>query len=109
MDREEFQAEVRKKQREREVMEMQSILSTYAGRMVLWRLMSKCSIYGSSFVGEKPLEMAHNEGKRAVGLEILNEVFTADPEAYTRMRAEAAWYHAAKEQELEGNFDDSAG
>lgn len=73
--------------REQEIAEFKSILSTKPGRALMWRILSICGVYKTSFTGNSTTFF--NEGKRAVGLEILTEIFKSDPNAYGLMRIEA--------------------
>lgn len=85
--REEEQERKARARREREVSELAKLLRTYNGRSVLWRVLEACRLYSSA-----PLEveqMQRMEGRRDVGLWLLNECFTSDEEAYTIMRREA--------------------
>lgn len=74
-----------RKERERE--ELRQILETYGGRAYVWRLLEKCGVYKISMTGNS--YTFFNEGKREVGLEVLAEVFDANPNVYTLMRQEA--------------------
>ena len=76
------------------------VISTYSGRHTLWRFLEKAGVYSISFAGENPLTMAFGEGKRHVGLWLLETLFTSDPEVYTLMRMEAQERASRLAQEL---------
>lgn len=75
--------------RDRQVAELRHMLSTEGGRAFMWRLLSECGLYASSYVGELPLAMARNEGKRHIGLWLLGELTAVDPLVYAKMQREA--------------------
>lgn len=88
---EEVQVEVKKtkskRKREHELNEFRSLLSTYGGRAYIWRLLSQCGVYKISFTGNSTTFF--NEGKRQIGLWVLEEVFEADPASFSLMQNEA--------------------
>jgi hypothetical protein len=69
--------------RDLEINDMRFILSTPQGRRTLWRYLSHCGIYQSSF--RTSSEIYYLEGQRAVGLEILKDIHDSDSEAYVKM------------------------
>lgn len=76
-----------KKKREVELIELKEMLSTYAGRAFMWRLLSQCGVYRTSFTGNSTTFF--NEGKRQIGLWALDEVMEADKQAFYAMQSEA--------------------
>lgn len=74
-----------KKDQDREY--LRAILSTLGGRSFLWRLLAECGVYKSSFTGNSTTFF--NEGKRNIGLWLLEEIYNSDPTAYGKMRHEA--------------------
>lgn len=72
---------------ERELDDLNSVLSTYKGRAFLWKHLSVCGIYSVSFTGDN--YTFFKEGKRSVGLELMTEIEGADPYALSKMRDEA--------------------
>lgn len=62
---------------------------TYDGRAFLWSMLEETGIHRISFVGEFPMTMAFNEGRRSIGTWAENWVFTIDPKVYIMMRQEA--------------------
>lgn len=55
-------------------------------RKYIWRRLQFCGIYETSYrPGESGSDMAFREGARNVGLDILNEMMEASPDAYAVM------------------------
>lgn len=77
-----------KRARDRELNDICSILDLPSGRRYIWKLLSRCGVYESSFdvSGSK---MYFNEGQRNVGLTILADINEANPEVYVTMMKEA--------------------
>ena len=69
--------------RERELSDIQHILSTAQGRRFLWRYLETCGIYRSSFTGSS--ETFYLEGQRNIGLKLLADITEASPESYMLM------------------------
>ena len=77
-----------KRGRERELADLLFILSTVQGRRLIWRYLSRCGIFKTSFV-EDSNRTAYNEGERMIGLNLLADVMEADPDSYLKMMKEA--------------------
>lgn len=75
--------------REKELEDFKQILATKAGRAFLWRLLEWCGVYHTSFTGNSTTFF--NEGKRDIGLKLIEEIFSADPKAYGLLREEAVY------------------
>lgn len=61
------------------------------GRRLVWWLLSLAGVYRSTFVvGDGGRTTAFNEGKRALGLMLLDEVMTHAPASHGKMTEEAA-------------------
>ncbi|KKN29924.1 hypothetical protein LCGC14_0839230 [marine sediment metagenome] len=78
---------VAKLAREREVAEVQVLLSTRGGRAFVWRILGWCHVYHSA--PADPGLMPRFEGQRDIGVRILNECLTADPNVYILMQQES--------------------
>lgn len=65
------------------VLNLKEVLSTSAGRNVLWHILDNAGIYASSFTGNS--QTFFNEGRRNLGLYILSLMEDADPTCYPRM------------------------
>ena len=73
--------------REQDKEDLKEILLSPGGRRFLWKILSECRIYDISFTGD--VWTAFNEGKRQIGLRLIEDIFDASPNAYTEMRLEA--------------------
>lgn len=83
---------------------LQAVVSTVGGRAVVWEVLCKCEMFRP--VPLDPGMAQRHGGKRDVGLDIMNELFTADMKAYNLMRDEAASRDARYEPK-EGKSDDA--
>lgn len=59
---------------------VKTVMASPAGRQVIWVILSMCDLYNDSFTGDN--RTFYNEGKRAVGLDILQLLEDADPNIY---------------------------
>ena len=66
---------------------LRTVLSTYAGRAVFWRLLSACRIYSDSFTGDE--RTYYYEGKRSIGLGIIEMIENVNPHVMAQIRDEA--------------------
>jgi hypothetical protein len=74
-------------QRDTELDEVKWVLSSKKGRNYIWRLLGRCGIYTQSFHQNNSI-MSFNEGRRAVGNEVLIDINEADPDGYFAMMRE---------------------
>lgn len=72
--------------RERE--DLREVLDTAAGRRVLWSILDVSGVYGLSFTGEA-LGSAFNEGRRQIGITLLQKIEDLAPGSYLTMQREA--------------------
>lgn len=79
---------------------LRDVVGTYAGRAVLWGLMSECRIYSDGFNGGDHAAMAREAGMRFIGISLLEKVLTVNSEAYILMRDEAM----ARRRDMEARF-----
>ena len=88
-DREQVKDAARKAKwtREDELADVRAILATKEGRRFVWRYLTECSVFKTSFTGNS--QTFFNEGERNVGLKLMADVNDADPEAYIAMLREA--------------------
>lgn len=70
-------------ERENQLSAMRDIIESKGGAEFLWRLLSRCRLYETSFTGNS--QTFFNEGKREIGLWVLAEIMAADPNAYARL------------------------
>lgn len=74
--------------REGEVKQLAALLQQEGVRDLLWRVLEKCRVYAAVY-NRNFGDMALEEGKRQIGLWLLNEICEADPAAEMRMRHKA--------------------
>lgn len=77
-----------KRRAERKLNDMRKIVSTAEGRRFIWDLLSEARIFHSSYTGNS--DTYFNEGKRNIGLGVLESLMRAKPDAFTQMQNEAA-------------------
>lgn len=63
---------------------LRQILSSEAGKAVIWKILSDCRIFQTSFTGSS--ETFFLEGKRSIGLSILADIMRVDPESFIKMQ-----------------------
>lgn len=93
-----------KREREKELNDIKKVLSFVEGRRLIWRILSKTGIYRLSFAESERLT-DFNEGKRSLGLFLLDEVMEAKPTAFSQMQKE--YYSQKKEKKDAGRNSDS--
>jgi hypothetical protein len=79
--------EERKKIRERDLSDIKKILDLPEGRRFLWRVLSEAKVFISCF-NDNNTTMAYLEGRRDVGLFVLNELTTANKNALSKIQNE---------------------
>lgn len=73
--------------RDRDLEDLRFVLSSRQGRRFYWRYMAVCGVFTQSFTGNS--ETFFKEGKRAIGLRLLEDLNDAAPEAYVLMLGES--------------------
>lgn len=73
--------------RDQELNDMAHVLGSVQGRRFLWRLLSVCHVFKTSFTGNSTTFF--NEGKRDIGLRILGDINEASPDGYLEMMKES--------------------
>ena len=82
--------EERQKQRkERDLADIRFVAKSPEGRRLLWRMMAENGIFQPSFNSES-LVMSYAEGRRAAGLSILHDIFSAKSSLFGQMQQEHA-------------------
>lgn len=76
----------RELQAETEVEELRVLLKNPAFCDFVWRVLDKAGIYRTAFRGEATHTSSHAQGMQEVGRMVLEELLTADPNAYTMVR-----------------------
>lgn len=82
--------EKNRRRREEETNDLRAVLSSASGRRFVWRLLERGGVFRSSFNAESDSYTAFNEGRRNLGLLVLNDILEADPDAFTLMQRESA-------------------
>ena len=82
-------AEKNRQRREEEINDLRAVLSSVSGRRFIWRLLERGGVFRSSFNAESDSYTAFNEGRRNLGLLVLNDILEADLDAFTLMQEEA--------------------
>ncbi len=77
-------------QRERQLEEdLDAVLSTDAGRRFAWDVLDRlCNVFGGSFTDETH-RTAFNEGRRSIGLDLIEGAKRVSPQLYARMVQDA--------------------
>lgn len=74
------------RRRDKELADIKKIVSTAEGRRFFWRLLSETGMYRTSFTGNSSTFML--EGRRQIGLFLLNELMFADNKAFAQLQQE---------------------
>ena len=81
---------------------LEHVLEHPLGREFIWGLLGECGLFRTSW---HPSALIHfNEGRRDVGLKVMNEITTRCPDAYLLMQREAM-ERAKKTTEIEDEND----
>ncbi len=83
---------------EEKMRDVREVLSKPSGRRLFWGYLSECGIFKSSFTGNNTTFF--NEGKREIGLQLLNDLTEAVPEAFLLMQREEAERNAREKNKL---------
>lgn len=81
-------AQADKRDRQRQVEDMRSVLNTVQGRRVVWRYLCECKVFETSF-HPSGSQTYFNEGMRNIGLQLLADINESSPEAYQVMLKES--------------------
>lgn len=76
-----------KNKRDRELEDVNFILSSKQGRRFFWRFIRLCGVFETSFTGNNTTFF--KEGERNVGLRLMTDLNEAAPNAYALMQKEA--------------------
>jgi len=74
--------------RERDLNDLRVVLDLAAGRRLLWRLLGMAGIYEGTVRGDGVELAALRDGRRQLGIELLQEIHAANDEAYVRMQVQ---------------------
>ncbi len=73
---------------ERDQLDLHTILDTLTGRRFLWRLLCEAGCFRSIHAATE-FDRGVQEGKRRMGLEVMNAIMQLNPDLYHRMAKEA--------------------
>tara|TARA_R110000772_G_scaffold24886_1_gene65275 strand:- start:1820 stop:2140 length:321 start_codon:yes stop_codon:yes gene_type:complete len=82
-----------------EEIDLKDLLRSRGGRAVVWRILSICGIDDGIPTDN---DVLRNLGKRDVGLQLRDWVFTSDAAAYSIMQSEAHFRAKEREERLDG-------
>ena len=68
--------------------DLRKVMATGEGRRVLYSILASAGVYARAFTGEA-LTTAHNEGRREVGISLLERIEAQAPGSYLGMLREA--------------------
>lgn len=88
-----------RRRRRKEIADLKSVLSAVEGRRFLWRLLTEASIFTGCF-DPNALSMAFKEGKRDIGLFILQEMKKVSFEVLGQMEREADSDRRSEEEDF---------
>ncbi len=92
-DEEKAQAEKVEEERKRKAKDrsdMLQVLRMVEARRILFKILEKCGPYQPSFDLNSARMTDYNEGRRSIGIEVLQMINSADPQAYIQMVNEHA-------------------
>ena len=72
-----------KRGREREIDDVRYVLNSVQGRRFMWRYLSLCNLWETSFTGNSTTFF--KEGERNIGLRLMSDINDSSPEAYLAM------------------------
>jgi len=75
------------KRRTREIDDLQKVLKLPEGRRLVWRILSEAGVFKASF-SLNSMQTAFNEGRRDIGIWLIQDVDRAEPNAYAQMQRE---------------------
>ena len=75
------------KRRTREIDDLQKVLKIPEGRRLIWRILSEAGVFKASF-SLNSMQTAFNEGRRDIGIWLIQDVDRAEPNAYAQMQRE---------------------
>lgn len=81
---------IERKRAERMVNDYKTVMGTVQGRRVLWDILGRAGLYHQSYMGnDKVNDMLVNEGRRSLGLQVLELITAIDENVFIKMQTEA--------------------
>ncbi len=68
--------------------DVNSVMGTPQGKDLIWEVLSLCGIYENQFTGNS--STFFNEGRRSVGIDLIQMLTDADPTLYAQLLLERA-------------------
>ena len=79
--------ELAKRNHLRHMSDIKKVVDMPEGRRYIWSVLSRCGVMQAS-MRASPYDTAFMEGRRDIGLQLMNDLMEAVPEAYDKMRRE---------------------
>lgn len=76
-----------KKQRDKELIDLKTVLASPPGRRFMWRLLSKCGLFESTFNTETAIA-SYLSGQQDFGHFLMSEIVEADPNLWLKLQRE---------------------
>lgn len=64
--------------------DVRSVLKMDSGRRYIWKILERCGIFRSGFVGGTE-QLFFLDGRRDIGQQVLNDILNVDPFIFTQM------------------------
>lgn len=77
--------------RTQELGDVKAMMSSVSGRRFLWRLMSRCRVFGS-VLHPSGSQVYYNSGQQDVGHFVMGEILESDEKLFQQMQSEAKDY-----------------
>ena len=87
IDKKETSLDKDKRKLERYYSDVRSIIKLPEGRRIWWKSMCESGVFRRSYNGDT-LGTMFNEGRRSLGLDLLNDLLEAKPEVFSQMQQE---------------------
>lgn len=97
---------------QKENIDLENVMKMPSGRRVIWRILGYTGLFRASFDSSSPYMTTFNEGKRAVGVSIYEDIVRACPARFLQAQNEhnsevAAQAKKIQEQEALNNGEDN--
>lgn len=79
-----------RRRNERMQSDIRHVVKTPEGRRFYWLVLERCLIFHTTFVDGDAHGTSKNEGRRQIGLGLLEDLMQAKPDAFTQMQRESA-------------------
>ena len=85
----ESKTKIVKSKRDQELDDLKLVLNNKSGRRFIWKLLSRCRVFGSVVNPDNPNMTFYRAGEQDTGHYILTEIMEADPNLFLKMQKEA--------------------